>query len=180
MSIDPRTFRQTVGQFVTGVTVIAMEVDGSIRALTANSFTSLSLNPPLVLFCLGKGTKAGQLIHQVSEFSVNILSQDQVALSSYFAGIWKGETPPPFSFTRTEGGPRLDGSVAALGCSVDAVHEGGDHWIVVGQVVSLYRSELPRSPLVFFGGRYSALADDEAAAEEPGLVISWTEPGKWK
>jgi len=55
MSIDPRTFRQTVGQFVTGVTVIAMEVEGSIRALTANSFTSLSLNPPLVLFCLGKG-----------------------------------------------------------------------------------------------------------------------------
>ena len=66
MSIDPRTFRQTVGQFVTGVTVIAMEVDGHIRALTANSFTSLSLNPPLVLFCLGKGTKAGQLIHDVA------------------------------------------------------------------------------------------------------------------
>ena len=113
MSIDPRTFRQTVGQFVTGVTVIAMEVDGSIRALTANSFTSLSLNPPLVLFCLGKGTKAGQLINQVAEFSVNILSQDQQALSSYFAGIWKGETPPPFSFTRSEGGPRLDGAVAS-------------------------------------------------------------------
>ena len=135
MSIDPRTFRQTVGQFVTGVTVIAMEVDGSIRALTANSFTSLSLNPPLVLFCLGKGTKAGQFIHQVTEFSVNILSQDQQPLSSYFAGAWKGEAPPPYSFTRSEGGPRLDGSVAALGCSVDAVHEGGDHWIVVGQVV---------------------------------------------
>ena len=116
MSIDPRFFRQTVGQFVTGVTVIAMEVDGSIRALTANSFTSLSLNPPLVLFCLGKGTKAGQLIHQVAEFSVNILSQEQQPLSSYFAGAWKEETPPPFSFTRSEGGPRLDGSVAALGC----------------------------------------------------------------
>ena len=178
MSIDPRTFRQTVGQFVTGVTVIAMEVDGSIRALTANSFTSLSLNPPLVLFCLGKGTKAGQLINQVVEFSVNILSQDQQALSSYFAGIWKGETPPPFSFTRSEGGPRLDGAVASLGCSVAAVHEGGDHWIVVGQVVSLHRSELPRSPLVFFGGRYSSLAGEPASTEEAGLMISWTEPGK--
>ena len=66
MSIDPRTFRQTVGQFVTGVTVIAIEVDGSIRAMTANSFTSLSLDPPLVLFCLGKETKAGQLIHEVA------------------------------------------------------------------------------------------------------------------
>jgi flavin reductase (DIM6/NTAB) family NADH-FMN oxidoreductase RutF len=82
MPIDPRTFRQTVGQFVTGVTVIAMEVDGSIRALTANSFTSLSLNPPLVLFCLGKGTKAGQLIGELTRFSVNILSQEQQPLSS--------------------------------------------------------------------------------------------------
>ena len=179
MSIDPRFFRQTVGQFVTGVTVIAMEVEGSIRALTANSFTSLSLNPPLVLFCLGKGTKAGQLIHQVVEFSVSILSQEQQPLSSYFAGAWKEETPPPFSFTRSEGGPRLDGCVAALGCLVNAVHEGGDHWIVVGKVVSIHRSELPREPLVFFGGRYSALADDEqSSSEEAGLLISWTEPGK--
>jgi 3-hydroxy-9,10-secoandrosta-1,3,5(10)-triene-9,17-dione monooxygenase reductase component len=177
MSIDPRTFRQTVGQFVTGVTVIAMEVDGSIRALTANSFTSLSLNPPLVLFCLGKGTKAGQLIHEVTEFSVNILSQEQQSLASYFAGVWREETTPPFSFTRSEGGPRLDGSVAALGCHVDAVHEGGDHWIVVGQVVATHRSELPLAPLVFFGGRYSALAGEQAAAEVAGLLIAWTEPG---
>ena len=178
MSIDPRTFRQTVGQFVTGVTVIAMEVDGSLRALTANSFTSLSLNPPLVLFCLGKGTKAGQLIHQVTEFSVNILSQEQQPLSSYFAGAWKGESPPQYSFTRAEGGPRLDGSVAALGCMVEAVHEGGDHWIVVGQVVSIYRSELPRTPLVFFGGRYSSLAGEQSSGEEAGLLIAWSEPGK--
>jgi flavin reductase (DIM6/NTAB) family NADH-FMN oxidoreductase RutF len=178
MSIDPRTFRQTVGQFVTGVTVIAMEVDGSIRALTANSFTSLSLNPPLVLFCLGKGTKAGQLIHDVTEFSVNILSQEQRPLSSYFAGTWKGDTPPAFSFTRSEGGPRLDGSVAAIGCHVKAVHEGGDHWIVVGQVVSIHRSELPRAPLVFFGGRYSSLAGEQSFGEEAGLIIAWSEPGK--
>ena len=62
MSIDPRTFRHTVGQFVTGVTVVAIESEGEVRAMTANSFTSLSLDPPLVLFCLGKETKAGQHI----------------------------------------------------------------------------------------------------------------------
>jgi flavin reductase (DIM6/NTAB) family NADH-FMN oxidoreductase RutF len=177
MSIDPRVFRQTVGQYVTGVTVIAMEAEGAIRALTANSFTSLSLNPPLVLFCLGKGTKAGQVIDLVQEFSVNILSQEQQSLSSYFAGAWKGENPPPFSFTRSDGGPRLEGAVAALGCTVHAVHEGGDHWIVVGQVVSIHRSELPRAPLVFFGGRYSSLAGS-LQSEEPGLMIAWTEPGQ--
>lgn len=178
MSIDPRAFRQTLGLFVTGVTVIAMEVDGSIRALTANSFTSLSLNPPLVLFCLGKGTKAGQGVGQLREFSVNILSQEQRALSNYFAGSWKGSEPPPFTFTRVEGegGPRLDGCVATLGCTVNAVHEGGDHWIVVGQVVTLHRSDLPRAPLVFFSGHYSTLSGGTTSAEEPGLLISWTEP----
>lgn len=161
MSIDPRTFRQTVGQFVTGVTVIAMEIESEIRAMTANSFTSLSLNPPLVLFCLGKGTKAGQLIHDVQTFSVNILARDQEALSSYFAGAQLDEAPP-FAFTRIDGAPLLDGCVAALGCRVDAVHEGGDHWIVVGQVVSARTSGEARDPLVFFGGRYVTLAGVEA------------------
>jgi flavin reductase (DIM6/NTAB) family NADH-FMN oxidoreductase RutF len=161
MSIDPRAFRQTVGQFVTGVTVIATEIDGELRALTANSFTSLSLNPPLVLFCLGKGTKAGQVIDDMKTFSVNILGQDQRALSSYFAGASMSE-PPEFSFTRIGGAPLLDDCVAALGCQVHAVHEGGDHWIVVGQVTDMRTSDEPRAPLVFFGGKYSALAGVEA------------------
>jgi 3-hydroxy-9,10-secoandrosta-1,3,5(10)-triene-9,17-dione monooxygenase reductase component len=177
MSIDPRAFRQTVGQFVTGVTVIAMEVEGEVRALTANSFTSLSLNPPLVLFCLGKGTRAGQAIEDVKAFTVNILSQEQLPLSTYFAGGWKQERAPSFSFTSSEGGPRLEGSVASLGCQVETVHEGGDHWIVVGRVMSMHRSELPRSPLVFYGGRYAALAHDGRSPEEPGLFIAWTETG---
>jgi flavin reductase (DIM6/NTAB) family NADH-FMN oxidoreductase RutF len=157
MSIDSRTLRQTVGRFVTGVTVIAIEVDGEIRAMTANSFTSLSLDPPLVLFCLGKETKAGQLIHDAPGFAVSILSHGQRELSSYFAGIWKEDTPPPFTFIGWEGGPRLEGSVAAIGCRVHAIHEGGDHWIVVGQVIAAYRDESAGEPLVFFGGRYVGL-----------------------
>ena len=169
MSIDPVTFRQTVGQFVTGVTVIAMEVDGSIRAMTANSFTSLSLNPPLVLFCLGKGTKAGQLIHQVTGFSVNILSQEQQPLSSYFAGAWKG-VAAAFSFTRSEGGPRLDGSVAALGCrstrSTKAAITGSSSVRSSRSIAMSCRA----TPLVFFGGRYSALAGE--VGEEAGLLIA--------
>ena len=159
MSIDPRLFRQTVGQFVTGVTVIAMEVEGHIRALTANSFTSLSLNPPLVLFCLGKDTKAGQCIRNVSGFAVSILGRDQQELSSYFAGSWKQDDPPPFRFTTWEGGPRLDGCIAALGCTIHAIHEGGDHWIVVGQVVATYRADDTGDPLVFFGGKYVSLGE---------------------
>lgn len=162
MEVDERTFRQTVGQFVTGVTVIAIEIDGSIRAMTANSFTSLSLDPPLVLFCLGKGTRAGQLIRRIDGFSVNILRHDQQALSAYFAGAWKDAAPPPFSFVAWEGGPRLEGCTAALGCAVHAIHDGGDHWIVVGRVVTTYRALDSSQPLVYFAGRYVALAPEDA------------------
>jgi len=158
MPIDARAFRQTVGQFVTGVTVVAADLDGAVRAMTANSFTSLSLDPPLVLFCVGKTAHLGQLIHSATGFSVNILQQDQQPLSTYFAGGWKEEAPPPFTFNPWEGGPLLVGSAAALGCSVYAVHEGGDHWIVVGEVLALYRAPQSGAPLVFSGGRYAALA----------------------
>jgi flavin reductase (DIM6/NTAB) family NADH-FMN oxidoreductase RutF len=157
MQIDPRTLRQTLGRFVTGVTVIAMEVDRDIRAMTANSFTSLSLDPPLVLVCLGKDTKTGLLIHEASGFAVSILSHSQRDLSSYFAGLWREPTPPPFTFVNWDGGPRLEGSAAAIGCRVHAIHEGGDHWIVVGQVVATYRDEDAGEPLVFFGGKYVGL-----------------------
>ena len=158
MAIDSRAFRQAVGQFVTGVTVIAIDIDGEIRAMTANSFTSLSLEPPLVLFCLGKQTKAGQLVHTAPGFSVNILSEEQQDLSRYFAGVWKERTPPPFTFVAWhDGAPRLDGSSASLGCVTHAIHEGGDHWIVVGEVVAIHRPDEPPVPLVFHGGRYVSL-----------------------
>lgn len=158
MSIDARTLRHTVGQFATGVTVVSTEVDGSVHALTANSFTSLSLDPPLVLFCVGKHTKAGRLIHQASRFCVNILHEAQRDQSTYFAGGWKEETAPPaFSFEPWHGTPRLAGSAAALGCQLFAIHEGGDHWIVVGHVLAVDRAESEVRPLLFFRGRYAAL-----------------------
>jgi flavin reductase (DIM6/NTAB) family NADH-FMN oxidoreductase RutF len=165
MSIDARAFRDTVGQFVTGVTVIATEAEGSIRAMTANSFASLSLDPPLVLFCVGKTAHLSAYIRSAPGFSVNILAQTQRDLSTYFAGSWKHPAPPEFSFTGWEGGPLLNGCTAALGCGVDTIHEGGDHWIVIGRVLALYRNEEACPPLVFRGGRYAAL---EQPAEVPG------------
>jgi flavin reductase (DIM6/NTAB) family NADH-FMN oxidoreductase RutF len=159
MTIDSRTFRQTVGHFVTGVTVIAIEVDGAVRGMTANAFTSLSLDPPLVLFCVKKKAHLGELIHSAKGFSVNILGQAQQDLSVYFAGAWKESTPPAFAFEPWEGGPRLNECVAALGCAVEHIYEGGDHWIVIGRVLSVHRREPACAPLVFAGGRYFALAE---------------------
>ena len=127
--------------------------------MTANAFTSVSLNPPLVLVCVGKDAHMGQVIGSSKGFSVNILGQNQQALSTYFAGSWKDPAPPPFSFAGWEGLHRLDGCAAALGCTIEAIHEGGDHWIVVGRVQALYRSEPACPPLVFSAGRYAALAE---------------------
>src|SRR4051794_10909891 len=155
--IYPRAFCHTVGHFVTRVTVISAEADGAIRGMTANAFTSLSLDPPLVLFCVGKSAHMAAVIREVPGFSVNILAQHQQDLSTYFAGGWKQPAPPPFTFTPWDGGPRLDGCTAAIGCAVDQIHEGGDHWIVVGRVLSLYRNEQTPPPLVFCTGRYTAL-----------------------
>jgi 3-hydroxy-9,10-secoandrosta-1,3,5(10)-triene-9,17-dione monooxygenase reductase component len=175
MSIDSRTFRQTVGQFVTGVTVIALEVEGALRAMTANSFTSLSLDPPLVLFCVGKHTKAGQAVHQATGFSINILTEGQQDISSYFAGAWKSGPAPAFTFLQWEGAPRLEGSAASLGCDIHAIHEGGDHWIVIGRVIAVYRSEAEPRPLMFFRGAYATIGEERAlTATAPSFEgIGW-------
>jgi 3-hydroxy-9,10-secoandrosta-1,3,5(10)-triene-9,17-dione monooxygenase reductase component len=157
VTLDPRTFRRTVGHFVTGVTVVAFDIDGTTRAMTANSFTSLSLNPPMILFCVGKETRTGRSIQAATRFSINILSEEQQDLSTYFAGRWCDGAPPAFAFENWLGGPRLEGSAAALACDLHAIHEGGDHWIVVGQVAAVHCVNAPVKPLVFFRGAYTAL-----------------------
>jgi 3-hydroxy-9,10-secoandrosta-1,3,5(10)-triene-9,17-dione monooxygenase reductase component len=176
MSVDTRTFRHTAAQFATGVTIIALEVDGEVRAMTANSFSSLSLEPPLLLFCVRKQSKVGRLIHSATRFCVNILGDHQRDLSAYFAGAWKGPAPPRFSFLDWEGTPRLDGVIAALGCGVHAIHEGGDHWIVVGEVERMYQDERECRPLVFYAGGYVALEAPCVRLEDAPLGIAWSGP----
>jgi 3-hydroxy-9,10-secoandrosta-1,3,5(10)-triene-9,17-dione monooxygenase reductase component len=125
--------------------------------MTANSFAALSLHPPLVLFCAGKESRAGQMLHVGMPFSINILTQSQRDLSTYFAGSWRGHAPPAFTFEPWHGAPRLAGSAAVIVCSVDAVHEGGDQWIVVGKVDDVDRGGPDGTLLVFCRGRYTVL-----------------------
>ena len=160
--IDAREFRQTAGQFATGVTVIAAEIEGTVHALTANSFTSVSLDPPLVLFCVGKNTRTGQLIRVGARFCVSILHEGQRDLSTYFGGAWQSDAPPPpFAFVNWLESPRLEGSAAALSCRVEAIHEGGDHWIVIGHVAAFQRREDGVAPLIFYRGRYMTLPEPQ-------------------
>ena len=164
MAIETKLLRQTVGRFLTGVTVIACDIGDEVQAMTANSFTSLSLDPPMILFCPGKSTKSGQQVTQFRNFSVNFLREDQQALSNYFAGSWREPVPPPFNFIKQAGIPRLEGCLASLLCTVHQVHEGGDHLIVVGNVQGLYQGIEPFRPLAFYLGRYALLESMKSEA----------------
>jgi 3-hydroxy-9,10-secoandrosta-1,3,5(10)-triene-9,17-dione monooxygenase reductase component len=97
-----------------------------------------------------------------------VLSEGQQDISSYFAGAWRSGPPPPFVFLPWEGAPRLEGSIGSLGCELHAIHEGGDHWIVLGRVVALYRSDGALRPLMFFRGAYATLGEERAL-----LTIGW-------
>ncbi len=161
---DERAFRQTAGQFATGVTIVAMESGDDVLGMTANSFTTVSLDPPMILFCAGKTTRTGNAIHNAQGFSVNILRLEQQALALFFAGMWKESAPPPYHFVPWSGGPRLEGCAAAIGCALHSITECGDHWIVVGRVLELHQGIEPRRPLLFAGGRFGALERPASAA----------------
>ncbi len=169
--LDARNFRQTVGQLPTGVAVVATEVGGEIRGMTVNSLTSLSLEPKLMLFCVDKRSKMAELLQRAEGFSINFLRDEQQALSTYFAGSWKQETPPPFRFVPWSGGPRLEGCAAAVGCLLRESHDGGDHRIITGEVIALHTGIEPRYPLVFHSGTYRKL-DRHESEPAPDLAAT--------
>ncbi len=157
-SIDPGDFRRTIGLFATGVTVVATEFEGEPRAMTASAVTSVSLDPLLVLVCIQNILPIAEHIRLAGVFSINILQQSQEALSNYFAQLWKEPAPPPYRFVPWEAGPRLEGSMASIGCVLHEIFDGGDHRIVVGRVAALHRGGEPCWPLLFYSGRYASLA----------------------
>ncbi|MGN6692119.1 MAG: alpha/beta fold hydrolase, partial [Sphingopyxis sp.] len=154
---DARTFRDALGCFATGVTVVtAMCPDGSPIGLTANSFTSVSLDPPLLLVCIANTSGSAPYLREAERFAVNVLQIGQQPTSSRFAG--KGEDR--FGVTPWEvgeyGTPVLTGSLSSFECARDAVHDGGDHFILVGRVLKAI-FEPRRDPLLYFRGKYRKL-----------------------
>jgi len=161
--VDPARFRRVMGLFATGVTVVAAEHDGETHGMTANAVTSVSLDPLLLLVCVGRRTRMSRWLERAGGFTVNILTQDQEALCRYFAGTWSHDAPPEFRFVPWQGGPRLVAALAALGCRRQRLIEAGDHWIVLGRVIALHEGDAAAQPLLFYGGRYCRLSPVEAA-----------------
>jgi flavin reductase (DIM6/NTAB) family NADH-FMN oxidoreductase RutF len=164
--VEPRAFRDTIGLFATGVTVVAAQHGDHVHAMTANAVNSLSLRPALVIFCVSKQAKMAAELDLGCPFSINILREEQQALSNYFAGQWLEHEPPSFDFDPWEETPRLQNCAAALACVVQDQHEGGDHWIVVGRVRATYRPPDPPDPLLFYAGQYRRLAPQAAPAPD--------------
>ena len=159
--VDPAAFRRALGRFATGVAVVAArDPRGRRLAMTVNAFTSVSLDPPLVLYCLGRSAFHFSALSAAPAFAVNILGQDQQALSDRFAR----EAEDGFSDLPTlelaTGSPVLARSLAALDCTRQARHEAGDHLIVVGRVEALYLQddgERPGAPLIYYASGYRRL-----------------------
>lgn len=156
--ISTREFRAVCGQFATGVTVVTGRLDnGDPVGVTVNSFTSVSLEPPLILFCLDRGALSFDAFSLNSSFVVNILATDQEWLSNQFAKQG-GDKFVGVDYTDNDHGvPVLSGCLATIECRMHAVYEGGDHQIIVGDVVRL-ENKGEGSPLIYFRGNYERLA----------------------
>ena len=156
-------FRRTLGAFATGVTVVTTHGEHDTYGMTANAFSSVSLDPPLVLVCVIRGTKGAETISKNGVFAVNILCAHQEPISRYFASRERPGGPAAFSSVphslAVTGSPVIDGVGAFLDCNLVAEHEAGDHVIFIGEVMALgFEPEF--SPLMFHGGRYGFLRED--------------------
>jgi 3-hydroxy-9,10-secoandrosta-1,3,5(10)-triene-9,17-dione monooxygenase reductase component len=175
---EPQKFRQVLGHFCTGVTVITAIHDGEPVGFSCQAFAALSLDPPLVVFCPAQTSATWPRIARTKLFTVNVLTEDQHDLAgtfgrsgnSKFAGV--GWSPDG------AGSPVLDGVLTWAGCEVEAVYPGGDHTIVIGRVRELGACGSQR-PLLFYRGRYATLAESAGPPEVVETLLAWPRHADW-
>lgn len=160
--IEARDFRDAMGGFATGVCVVgAARADGAAIGMTVNSFSSVSLEPPLVLVCLGTESQRSQEIIAAKRFSISILSAHQRGISNHFAKPGEGLAPESGWRAGTNGAPLIEGACALVECDLHAQHMAGDHVVVIGQVTAL-EADPGREPLLYFRGGYRSLGGESA------------------
>ncbi|MEI6027377.1 MAG: flavin reductase [Betaproteobacteria bacterium] len=151
---DPRDFRQALGRFATGVTIVTTRAaDGTPVGMTANSFNSVSMDPPMVLWSLARSARSLPAFAQTRHWNVHILANDQEALSNRFAKAGEDKFTGLTLDNSPNGAPLIPGCSARFQCRTAFQYEGGDHIIFVGEVMDFDRSE--RAPLVFVTGGYA-------------------------
>jgi flavin reductase len=160
-AFSSKDFRNTIGSFATGVTVITTRGEEHAYGMTANAFSSVSLDPPLVLVCTIARSEGSEHIRRNQVFAVNILGVDQEPLSRYFASKERPRGRDAFAEVAhtiaASGSPILDGALAYLDCRLHAEHAAGDHDIFIGEVLELGSADGTGEPLIFHGGQYRLL-----------------------
>jgi flavin reductase (DIM6/NTAB) family NADH-FMN oxidoreductase RutF len=156
--VDAREFRDTVGRFPTGVTVVTAAGPDGPAGLTTNAFSSLSLDPPLVLVCFERGSRTLPVVRETGRFAVNVLRAGQEDLARVFASKRvHAEKFEAVTHTVDHGVPVLDEALAWMVCELQALHPGGDHEIGVGAVTAMGHDP-DGEPLLFYEGAYRDLA----------------------
>lgn len=165
--VDPAAFRRAAGQFATGIVVIAATVDGVAHAMTVSAFTSVSLDPVLVLFCVEKVARFHDSVLAAGTWAVSVLDEDSEKAARWLAtrgrpleAQLEGHPHHPAPAT---GAPVLDSALSVLECRTYAVHDGGDHTIVVGEVLAVSERAAPGDgpgPLIYHAGRYRRFRAD--------------------
>ncbi len=157
---NPRTFVDSLGCFATGITVVTgVDPGGELLGVTANSFNSVSLDPPLVLFCLSRMSGTLAALRESGAFAVNVLNEDQRELAHRFStGFTKSWDGVDYGIWDT-GSPILAGALANLECRTYATHQIGNHVLVIGEVQRMFTKPNGR-PLLFFRKRYRDLEKD--------------------
>ncbi len=158
MVLDKKLFRQAMGRFATGVTVLTVNLHGAIKGMTANAVTSVSLEPLLMLACIGHTARTHSWMSQSGWYGVNILSGKQKLVSDFFAR-GQGDDPIPDSikiYRSKQGTPIIEGSMVFFDCRVVQTVEAGDHTLFLGQIEDIQILNTDE-PLLFSEGKYHAL-----------------------
>jgi flavin reductase (DIM6/NTAB) family NADH-FMN oxidoreductase RutF len=157
---DSRTLRDAFGCFATGVTIVTtLDGEGRPVGLTANSFTSVSLDPPLLLVCIANRAGSAAALRAAESFAVNVLHTEQHPTSTLFAGKDADRFGGTSWSPGTDGLPIVDDSLGSFECTKEALHEAGDHFVLIGRVhKALF--DASRDPLLYFRGRYRRLHFD--------------------
>lgn len=156
--IDPLEFRDVLGHFATGVTIVTTrDSDGNPHGLTANAFTSVSLDPPLVLVSVDKKAESHEHLEKSRFFCVNILGEASEDLSNRFAKSGGEKFEGVSHSDRHTGAPVLDDAIAWIDCHLDQIYEGGDHTLFVGRVTGLHA--IGGRPLLYYAGKYHRLGE---------------------
>ena len=163
MPLSTTEFRKAMGCFATGVTIITVDLEGEVHGMTANAFSSVSLDPMLVLVCVDHRTKTHAHLHAKKRFGINVLCEDQRRISEYYASPARtherAEQEAGARFDRTaHGTPILHGALAYLECRLHSAELAGDHTIFIAEVEDVIVQD--GEPLLFFHGKYRKVGSE--------------------